>query len=91
MSVLDTQWQLTPQSMVELKIPKFKLTQAFMVVLVTGKNEKDPIENKRTRVLTTFSTLWVMGIFSNAQGQLTPQSLPAKMKNIISKMKALEC
>ena len=31
---------------------KFKLIQAFMVVLVTCKNEKDPIKNEGSRVLT---------------------------------------
>ena len=33
----DAQWQLTP---------KFELIQAFIVVLVTCKNEKDPIKMK---------------------------------------------
>ena len=37
--------------------PKFKLIQAFIVVLVTCKNEKDPIKNKGSRVLTRFSPL----------------------------------
>ena len=32
---------------------KFKLMQAFMVVLVTCKNEEDPIKNEGTRVVTT--------------------------------------
>ena len=35
--------------------PKFELIQAFMVVLVTCKNEEDPIINKGSRVLTRFS------------------------------------
>ena len=43
--------------------PKFKLIQAFMVVLVTYKNEKDPVKNEGPRVLTTFSPLYVYGIF----------------------------
>ena len=43
--------------------PKFKLNQAFMVVLVTCKNEEDPIKNEGTRVLTRFSPLQVYGIF----------------------------
>ena len=38
-------------------MPKFKLNQAFMVVLVTCKNEKDPIKNEGSRVLTRFSPL----------------------------------
>ena len=37
--------------------PKFKLIQAFMVVLLTSKNEEDPIKNEGARVLTTFLPL----------------------------------
>ena len=48
---------------------KFELIQAFMLVLVTCKNEEDPIKNEGTRVLTS---LYID--FSDAQGQLTPQS-----------------
>ena len=74
-----------------------------MVVLVTCKNEEDPIKNKDTRV---FTTLYIK--FSDDQGQITPESvvvsgrnlnsskfsctslLPARMKMIQSKMKELE-
>ena len=45
-----------------------------MVVLVTCKNEEDPLKNKGARVATTFSHYKSMGIFPDAQGQLTPQS-----------------
>ena len=45
-----------------------------MVVLVTCKNEEDPVKNKGARVATTFSHYKSMGIFPDAQGQLTPQS-----------------
>ena len=45
-----------------------------MVVLVTCKNEEDPMKNKGTRVATTFSHYKSMGFFPDAQGQLTPQS-----------------
>ena len=38
-------------------LPKFELIQAFIVVLVTCKNEKDPIKNEGARVLTRFSPL----------------------------------
>ena len=38
-------------------MPKFKLIQAFMVVLVTCKKEEDPTKNESTRVLTGFSPL----------------------------------
>ena len=67
-------------------------------------NEENPIKNEGARVLTR---LYI--VFSEAQGQLTPNSavefcrnsnsskllwlssLPARMKKIQSKMKALEC
>ena len=55
--------------------PKFELIQAFMVVLVTCKNEENPIKNEGARVITTFLPLYVYRIFLDAQGQLTPQSL----------------
>ena len=91
-------------------LPKFKLIQAFMHVLDTCKNEEDPIKNEGARVFTRFLPLFMksMGIFPDAQGQLTPQSmvrsgrisnsfeilwmssLPASMRKILSKMKALE-
>ena len=41
-----------------------------MAVLLTCKNEKDPIKNEGTRVLTR---LYID--FSHAQGQLAPQSM----------------
>ena len=80
-----------------------------MHVLVTCKNEDDSIKIEWARVVTTFSQNKSMGIFPDAQEQLTPQSLdrsgpisssfemlwmvllPAKVKKIQSKMKALEC
>ena len=45
---------------------KLKLIQAFIVVLITCKNEEDPIKNKGTRVVTRLFT-----DFSDAEGQLT--------------------
>ena len=90
-------------------LPKFELIQAFIVVLITCKNEEHPIKNEGAKVLTRFSHYKSMGIFSDPQRQLTPQSLvesggnwtsswilwlsslPASMKKIQSKMKALEC
>ena len=38
-------------------LSKFELIQAFIVVLITCKNEEDPIKNERARVLTRFSPL----------------------------------
>ena len=37
--------------------PKFELCQDFMVVLVTCKNDEDPIKNEGARVTTRFSPL----------------------------------
>ena len=80
----------------------FELVQVFIVVLVTCKNEEDPIKNEGAGV---FTTLYIN--FSDAQGQITLElvvvsgrnlnssklscmsSLPAKMRMIESKMK--EC
>ena len=98
----DAQGQLTPQSMVGSG-QNFELVRDFMVVLVTCKNEEDPIKNQGARV---FRTLYI--IFSDAQGQITLESvmvssqnlnqsklscmylLPARMKMIQSKMKEVE-
>ena len=38
-------------------LPKFELIQAFIVVLITCKNEEDPIKNEGARVLTRLSPL----------------------------------
>ena len=75
-----------------------------MVVLLTCKNEEDPLENVGARV---FTTLYIN--FSDAQGHITLELvvvsgrnlnssklscmslLPARMRMIKSKMKELEC
>ena len=51
----DAQGQPTPVG--GRILPKFELIQAFIVVLVTCKNEEDPIKNEGARVLTRFSPL----------------------------------
>ena len=48
-----------------------------MVVLVTCKNEEDPIKNEGARVVTR---LFID--FSNAQGQLTPKSVMESCQNL---------
>ena len=48
-----------------------------MVVLVTCKNEEDPIKNKGAKVVSTLSI-----DFSDAQGQLTPKSVMKSCKNL---------
>ena len=50
-------------------LPIFVLIQAFIVVLLTCKNEEDPIKNEGAKVLTS-----LLFDFSDAQGQLTPKS-----------------
>ena len=55
--------------------PNFKLIQALMYVIVTCKYEMDPIKNSQEKVAHHFSHYKSMGIFSDAQGQLTPLSV----------------
>ena len=80
----------------------FELVQDFMVVLLTCKNEEDPIKKRGARV---FTTLYIN--FSDVQGQITlmlvvvsgrnlnsskllcMSSLPARMRLIKSKRKEL--
>ena len=50
-----------------------ELNRDLMVVLVTWKNEEDPIKNNKVNAWTPFSHYKSMGIFSNAQGQITPR------------------
>ena len=50
-----------------------------MVVLVTCKNEEDPIENVAARVLTT---LYIN--FSDAQGQITLELVVVSGRNLNS-------
>ena len=45
-------------------LQKFELIQDFMHVLVTCKNEEDPIKNEGTRVFPRFLSLLVYGDFS---------------------------
>ena len=56
--------------------PNFKLIQALMYVIITCKYEKDLIKNSQEKVETSFFSHYKpMGIFSDVQGQLTPQSV----------------
>ena len=64
-------------------LPKIELTQAFIVVLVTCKNEEDPIKNEGGRVLTS-----LLFDFSDAQGQLTPKSA-AEFRRYLNSSKLL--
>ena len=49
--ILDAQGQLTVAG--GWMWPKIKLIQTFMGVLVTCKNEEDPLKNEGARVVTT--------------------------------------
>ena len=55
--------------------PKFEHIQAFMHVLVTCKNEDDAIKMKALECSQDFSHYKSMGLFPDAQGQLTLQSI----------------
>ena len=55
--------------------PKFKLIQASIHVLDTCKNEENSMKNEVARVATHFSHYKSLGIFPDAQGQVTLQSL----------------
>ena len=50
-----------------------------MVVLITCKNEEDPIKNEGARVFTT-----VYSTFSDAQGQITLESVVVSGLNLNS-------
>ena len=61
--------------------PNFKLIQALINVIITCKYEKDLIKESRDEVETSFIPYKPMGIFSDAQGQLTPQSVVQSGRN----------
>ena len=69
----DAQGQLTHKSLV---LPNFKPIQAFMVILVTCKNEEDPIKNEGVSVV-----IRLFIDFSDAQGQLTLKSVMKSCQN----------
>ena len=50
-----------------------ELNRDLMAVLVTWKNEEDLMKNNKVNAWTPFSHYKSMGIFSNAQGQITPR------------------
>ena len=50
----DTQGQLSLQSLCRI-VSNFELNRELMVVLITCKNEEDPIKTEGTRDFNTFS------------------------------------
>ena len=55
--------------------PNFEPIRDVMGAFVACNNEEDPFKNEGTRVVTTFLQLLCIGIFPDAQGQLTHKSL----------------
>ena len=82
----DTQGQLTPQSMVGSG-RNFEFVRDFMVVLVTCKNEDDPIKNQGQ---ITLESVMVSSQNLNQSKLSCMYLLPARMKMIQSKMKEVE-
>ena len=74
----DAQGQLTPQSLGRSN-QNFKLGRDFMVVLLTCKNEEDPIKNRGAGV---FTTLYIN--FSDSQGQITLELVAVSGRNLNS-------
>ena len=52
--------------------PKIELDRAFMPVLVTSKFDDDSVKTEQASMETPLSHYKSMGIFLDAQGQLTP-------------------
>ena len=84
--------------------PNFKLVQDVMDVLITCEYEEDPIKNRSARVFTTLYIIFsdaqgqitldlvvVSGRNLNSSKLSCMFSLPARIRMIDSKMKALEC
>ena len=49
-------------------LPEFELIQVFMRVLITCKNDEDPIKNKGARVFTSFLPSCLLGFFRTLKG-----------------------
>ena len=97
------------QGQITLELVVISGRNLYSSKLSTCKNEDDRIKMKELECSQDFPHCKSMGIFPDAQGQLTPQSLvrsgrisnssemlwmfslPASMKKIRSKMRAIEC
>ena len=88
----DAQGQLTLQSTV-----RSGQISNFVVVLLTCKNEEDPIKNRGARVFSdvqgqiTLKLVVISGRNWNSSKLSCMSSLPARMRLIKSKTKELEC
>ena len=56
-------------------LDEIQFIQAFIVVLIVCKNEEDPFKMKELEWSQHFSHYKSMGIFPDAQGQVTLKSL----------------
>ena len=65
-----------------------KIVQAFIIALVTCKNEEDPFKNKGTRVVTTFLPLKVYGDFSR-RSRAANSSVPGRILSHLEPMRDL--
>ena len=65
--------------------PKFYLIQALMLIHITCKNAENRFISGGTRVVTTRLSLYVYWDFSDAQGQLAPQSelISSQLLNLV--------
>ena len=70
----DTQGQLTPQSLVESG-QNSNSCELLWLSLLLAKMKKIQLKMKALECIQHFSHYKPMGFFSDAQGQLTPQSL----------------
>ena len=104
----DAQWQITLESVV---VSGRNLNSSMLSCMssLPAIKKRNSIKMKELEWSQRFPNYKSMGIFPDAQGQLTPQSmvrsgrlsnsfeilwlssLPARMKKIRSKLKALEC
>ena len=56
-------------------LPEFKRVQTFITVIINCKKEEDPSENEGNKVVNRFSHYKYIGIFPDAQGLPTVNSL----------------
>ena len=107
-AILDAQGQITLKSVLVI-VRNLKSSKLSCMSLLPARISMIESKMKELECSQDFSRYKSLGIFPDAQGQLTPQSLvrsgrisnssemlwmfslPASMKKIRSKMKALEC
>ena len=87
LSINFLRWSRRANSIIEDGIlKKFKLIQAFIVVLLICKNKEDPLKIESTRVVTTFLPLLVYGDFSRCSKAANLEVL----RRILQKFKIIQ-